>query len=72
MVLVSKKRHLLKTFTWRIIASIDTLLIAWCISRDLTIGTSIALIEILTKMILYYFHERIWYQSKFGLKNENN
>tara|TARA_B100001094_G_C18061069_1_gene735094 strand:+ start:926 stop:1138 length:213 start_codon:yes stop_codon:yes gene_type:complete len=68
MALVSKKRHILKTLTWRLIASLDTLLIAWVISGDFTIGTSIAGIEIITKMVLYYFHERLWYQTKFGLR----
>ena len=72
MALVSKKRHLLKTFTWRLIASLDTLLIAWVISGDFTIGTSIAGIEIITKMILYYFHERLWYKTKFGVKINKN
>jgi len=71
MALVSKKRHILKTFTWRLIASLDTLLIAWAISGDFNTGTSIAGMEVITKMILYYFHERIWYQTKFGLKKVN-
>ena len=70
MALVSKKRHILKTLTWRSIASLDTLLIAWVVSGDFTTGTSIAGIEIITKMALYYFHERIWYKTKFGLKED--
>jgi len=28
------------------------------------------LIKLITKMILYYFHERIWYKSNFGIKEE--
>ena len=52
MALVSKKRHILKTLTWRSIASLDTLLIAWVVSGDFTTGTSIAGIEIITKMAL--------------------
>ena len=72
MALVSKKRHILKTLTWRIIASTDTLLIGWFLTGSLKIGTSIASIEILTKVILYYFHERIWYKTKFGLLEKNS
>ena len=69
MALVSKKRHILKTITWRIIASTDTLLIGWLLIGSWKIGTGIASIEIITKMILYYFHERAWYKfSKFGIK----
>ena len=58
---VARKRHITKTITWRVLASTDTLLISWLLTGSLKIGTSIATIEILTKMILYYFHERVWY-----------
>ena len=72
MALVSKKRHILKTITWRIIASTDTLLIGWLLTGSWKIGTGIASIEVLTKIILYYLHERIWYKTKFGLIKENS
>ena len=65
---VSRKRHLVKTITWRIIGTLDTMLIAWIISGDPMVGMSIGGIEIITKMILYYFHERAWYSSKWGIK----
>ena len=72
MALVSKKRHLLKTLTWRVIASTDTLLIGWFLTGSWKIGSSIACIEIVTKMLLYYFHERLWYRTKFLIKKTNN
>jgi uncharacterized membrane protein len=65
---VSLKRHIYKTLTWRIIGTLDTILIGWFISGDFKIGLSIGGIEIFTKMILYFLHERVWYMSKFGLK----
>ena len=64
---INKKRHLAKTITWRIIASTDTLIIAWFLTGSWKIGGGIAIIEIITKMILYYFHERIWYSSNWGV-----
>ena len=64
---ISKRRHLAKTITWRIIASTDTLIIAWFLTGSWKIGGGIAIIEIITKMILYYFHERIWYSSNWGV-----
>ena len=54
---VEKKRHLAKTITWRVIASLDTFLIAWVITGNFDWAGTIAGIEVLTKMILYYFHE---------------
>jgi len=64
----SVTRHILKTLTWRIIATIDTMLLAWWISGDLAIGVTIGSLEIVTKMVLYFCHERIWYLSHFGIK----
>jgi len=49
-----------KTITWRIIASLDTFLLSWLISGSATVGVSIASLEVLTKLFLYYFHERQW------------
>ena len=55
-----KKRTLLKTMTWRVTASLTTFLIAWILTGDLLIGVSIGSIEAITKIFLYYYHERIW------------
>tara|TARA_A100001201_G_scaffold78645_1_gene70477 strand:+ start:191 stop:400 length:210 start_codon:yes stop_codon:yes gene_type:complete len=69
--MVSKKRHILKTITWRILGTLDTFLLSWIITGSLSIGAAIGGFEIITKMILYYFHERIWYNySKFGVKKK--
>ena len=65
---ISRKRHILKTITWRVIGTIDTMVIAWIISGDPMIGISIGGLELFTKMILYYVHERAWYKfSKYGV-----
>lgn len=64
---IDRKRHILKTITWRIVGTIDTIVIGWAISGDPTIGLSIGGVEVVTKMGLYYLHERVWYQSKFGI-----
>ena len=67
--MVNYKRHVAKTITWRIIGTLDTMIIAWIITGSLEWGLAIGGIEIFTKMILYFLHERAWYKfSKFGLK----
>ena len=63
------KRSLLKTITWRITASLDTFVIAWIITGDWKMGGSIAGIEVITKMFIYYFHERIGTKLN-GVKKE--
>ncbi len=63
----SKKRHLAKTFSWRIIGTLDTMVLAWLISGNPLTGFKIGVAEVFTKMLLYYFHERTWYKIDFGL-----
>ena len=58
----SRLRHFSKTLTWRTVATLDTILLSWLITGDPLVGMKIGLAEVLTKMILYYFHERIWYK----------
>jgi len=64
----SKKRHLIKTVTWRTIGTSDTILIAWIITGSAVIGLKIGIAEIITKMFLYYFHERVWHKLDLRLK----
>ena len=65
---IAKKRHLAKTFTWRILATLTTTVIAWIVSGDPSTGFVVGGIEFFVKMPVYYFHERLWYKSSFGLK----
>lgn len=63
----SRKRHLTKTVSWRCIGTLDTILLSWVISGNPLTGVKIGLVEVVTKMALYYFHERAWYSINFGL-----
>ncbi len=67
----SVKRHILKTITWRIVGTIDTIVIGWIITGNFEFGLKIGGIEIITKMTLYFIHERIWYRINFGLPNRH-
>jgi adenylylsulfate kinase len=68
----SIKRHIAKTITWRIVGTLDTMMLGWIVSGDLKIGLSVGGLELLTKMGLYYLHERVWYRSNFGLKKRSS
>ena len=67
----SRKRHLIKTITWRIIGTLDTFLLSWLISGNPLTGFKIGAAEVVTKMILYYVHERAWYRINYGLDKRN-
>ncbi|MDP5157297.1 MAG: DUF2061 domain-containing protein [Flaviramulus sp.] len=60
------KRSLAKTISWRIVGTLDTVLISWLITGTLALAFSIGLVELVTKMVLYFFHERAWNNIKWG------
>jgi len=67
--MVHPKRHLAKAITWRITGTLDTILIGWLITGSIEVGALIGGIEVLTKTVLYYAHERVWYKHiKYGVK----
>lgn len=56
----STAKTIFKTISWRIVGTLDTMVIAYIMTGELTVAASIGTIEVFTKMILYYFHERLW------------
>jgi uncharacterized membrane protein len=56
----SIKKTLAKTFSWRITATITTILIAWAITGDYKVGLAIGGVEFIAKMFIYFIHERVW------------
>ena len=66
--MVSYKRHIAKTISWRIIGTLDTIVLSGVITGSWVLGLTIGGVEIVTKMVLYFLHERAWYNySKFGV-----
>lgn len=59
-------RSVIKSVSWRIVGTIDTILISWLITGTLHLALSIGFIELITKMVLYFFHERIWNRINWG------
>ncbi len=60
------KRSVVKSISWRIIGTIDTILISWLVTGTLMVALSIGIVELVTKMVLYFFHERIWNTISWG------
>lgn len=68
----SRFRHILKSITWRIVGTLDTMILGWIITGDPITGVKIGGLEVITKMILYYFHERTWMRVPLGLEKIKN
>ena len=66
---VTKLRSIFKTISWRIVGTLDTMFLGWIITGSPLIGLKIGALELFTKMVLYYLHERLWLQSKYGTQD---
>ena len=70
-VIESNKRHLFKTISWRLIGTIDTVFFGWIVTGNPLTGLKIGGYESITKMILYFGHEKLWYKINYGLDKRN-
>ena len=59
-------RSILKTISWRIVGTIDTVVISWILTGQIETALAIGSVELVTKMILYFGHERIWNLIPYG------
>jgi len=60
-------RSIVKAISWRIVGTIDTLLVSLYVTNgELGTSSAIASIDFITKMVLYFFHERVWNTIKWG------
>ena len=60
------RRSLLKAVSWRLTGTLDTFFISFIVTGKPTIAGSIAATELLTKIALYYGHERMWAVIRWG------
>ncbi len=67
-------RSVIKAISWRTLGTLDTILISYLIVGNASQAAAIGAIELITKMILYYLHERGWNKISFGRvkPTENN
>jgi uncharacterized membrane protein len=62
-------RHILKTLSYRLIATTTTVLTAYCLGLSLQMSSLLGFGELMIKPVIYFFHERIWYNFiKVGRK----
>lgn len=68
---VSKKRHIAKTISYRVISTTIGISVVWFFSGSLEVGTAFGIAELVYKPMQYYIHERVWYRwIKYGLKEK--
>lgn len=63
------QRSVVKALTWRVLGSVDTFLLSWLFTSNVKAAGAIASAEVITKMFLYYGHERVWGAIRWGIKD---
>ena len=61
-------RAIAKTISWRVIATLVTMLIVYLYTREMVLSIGVGAVEVVAKMALYYAHERLWSKSHWGVK----
>lgn len=67
-----KRRSIVKAITWRVTGTVDTFLLAWIITGKPGVALTLSSVEVITKMFLYYLHERTWTRISFGRKSQKD
>lgn len=67
-----KKRSVAKSVTWRICATLTTVILVYLFTGEIAIAFSLGFVEIFIKMAVYYFHERAWDNIGWARKIKGN
>jgi uncharacterized membrane protein len=59
-------RSFVKALSWRVTGTLDTILISFLVTGQIKAAISIGFVELFTKIVLYYAHERVWNRLSFG------
>lgn len=69
MILETIKRSFLKSISYRLFGTSLTILITFAISRKLEMSVAVGTLDLVLKILFYFFHERIWQHIPFGLRS---
>ena len=69
MTYENKMRSVIKAISWRFFATLQTAIIVWVITDEITLAISAGIIDVIVKIISYFIHERIWNNIKYGKKD---
>jgi len=61
-------RSVVKGVSWRIIASVTTMIIVYVFFGRLDLAIATGLLETAFKLTLYWLHERVWFKVRWGRK----
>ena len=59
-------RSLIKSISWRFIATVTTMSIVYLFTGELKLAAEVGVVEVVTKLMFYYGHERLWNWISWG------
>ena len=62
----TKERSIVKSISWRIVATLTTMILVFIFTGQIVLALSVGIIEIILKIMFYYLHERSWNKIKWG------
>jgi adenylylsulfate kinase len=62
-------RSLFKAISWRIFATVTTMVISFLITKSIKFALTIGFLEATSKIVLYYIHERAWNAISIGKRH---
>ena len=67
------KRHIGKAISYRFLGTLQTIIISYIFTGNFVISSSIGIVELCVKPLIYFLHERAWYKwIKFGVVTEKS
>ncbi len=61
------RRSIAKAISWRVVGTLDTMVLGLVFTGNLATAISIGGFEVITKLVLYFFHERAWARIRWGV-----
>jgi len=65
----TRSRSIVKTVSWRVCATLITVTLVFAFTGKLDIAFAVGGVEVFTKLLFYFFHERAWNKLKYGKKH---
>ncbi len=68
MAAESHLRSLIKAISWRIFGTFSTVVISYIFTGEWSTALYIGALEFITKIAIFYVHERVWHNIPLGFK----
>jgi adenylylsulfate kinase len=65
---IDHTRSVFKSVSWRLVATLTTMTIVYLFTKKIFLSLGVGLVEVISKILLYYLHERVWNKIKWGKK----